>query len=170
VTFMINSLQDPRRVQDRNRLIALDGGLPLVLTTLIDAGRLADAIAVRLFERHRGAYADEDGTIVVFGNDGFADDKRSRREVAQVVEDCQSLGLGLEAFGVCRDGYTWALVMSCPCGESDETLVSSIQRAVWDAWCDASGVPRPSDRVWAVLPPGTSATTEAMHEWSRDGF
>lgn len=80
------------------------------------------------------------------------------------------LGLRLEAFGVCRGGYTWALVVECPDGECGETLADDLQRAVWGAWCDASGVPRPSDRAWEFGPLAPSTPAEARHVWSRDGF
>ena len=167
---MISSVHDPERVRDRNRIVATDVGLPPVLVTLPDASREADDIAECLFERHRGAYADEGVRVVVFGNDGFAEDHRSRSEVAQVVEVCLNLGLRLEAFGVCPEGYTWALVVGCPDGECGETLADDLQRAVGGAWCDASEVPRPSDWEWEFGPLAPSTPAEARHVWSRDGF
>ena len=167
---MTSSVYDPERVEDRNRLIAMDEVLPPVLASLPDASGEADDIAECLFERHRGAYADEGGSVVVFGNDGFSVDHRSRSEVAQVVDSCLRLGLSLEAFGVCRGGYTWALILSCPGEECGEGLVADLLRAVWYAWCDASGVPRPSDRAWAVRTLARSATARRAHDWSRNGF
>ena len=56
---MISSACDPERVEVRNRLIVMDEMLPPVLASLPDASGEADDIAECLFERHRGAYADE---------------------------------------------------------------------------------------------------------------
>jgi hypothetical protein len=167
---MTSTVFGPERVAHRNHVITMDVGLPPVLATLPDAGLVADEVTERLFHHHRGAYADEGGGIVVFGNDGFAKDHRSRREVAHVVGVCLHLGLDLEAFGVCGEGCTWALVVSCPSEESVEAITAVLHQETFAAWFEASGVPVSRGPMWAVRQFIRSRTARAGHLWSRDGF
>ena len=167
---MTSTMFCPDRIARRNRLITTVGDIPPVLATLPDAGLEADDATERLFHHHRGAYADEGGGIVVFGNDGFVEDNRSRTEVAHVVGVCLQAGLTLEAFGVTSDGYSWALIVSCPSDELAETLTSVLYQVACDAWLEASGVPVTRGPMWAVRQLTRSRTARAMHHWSRDGF
>lgn len=86
-----------------------------------------------LMNRHRGVI-DCGDHFVVFGNDGYKNDPRSRREAELVME---ALGDGTPVLGVSDEGYTWAVVVTeyqRPTFDPDR-----LEKAVWNAWmlaCD----------------------------------
>ncbi|TWT55472.1 hypothetical protein KOR42_28580 [Thalassoglobus neptunius] len=86
------------------------------------------------FSAHRGAEEIDDGPddsyeCIVFGNDGFQEDVRSRKEVARLMMRLDQLGIPILGFGVEPEGYSWAMRVEC----DDEELLDLI---VWDIWFD----------------------------------
>jgi hypothetical protein len=110
-----------------------------------EARRAANLVGTHLLRAHRGAMPWEaPGTCAVFGNDGYADDPRARREVELVRDHLRSAGLDELGFGVCdEDGCTWALLVRA---DDHEGLFD----AVWDAWGDACNNPDSYDPFRAV--------------------
>jgi hypothetical protein len=82
----------------------------------------------RDFSIHRGAWKVARSECVVFGNDCFSDDIRSRIEVAQLAQELERLGVKIKGFGISKDGgYTWALRVAF----KDDYL---LDRLVWHIW------------------------------------
>ncbi|MCC9602897.1 hypothetical protein LOC67_20295 [Stieleria sp. JC731] len=86
------------------------------------------------FSAHRGAAEIDDGPdieyqCIVFGNDGFESDVRSRKQVARLAMKLDELEIPLLGFGVEPDGYTWALRVDF----EDAELLDLV---VWDVWFD----------------------------------
>lgn len=80
------------------------------------------------FSAHRGAWKVSRNECVVFGNDCFSDDIRSRIEVAQLAQELEHLGVKIKGFGISKDGgYTWALRVAF----KDDYL---LDRLVWHIW------------------------------------
>jgi len=101
------------------------------------ARELANEIGEHLFEAHRGAThsADYIETFVVFGNDGYSEDERSKKEVeflrSFVEKDDALHWLG---FSTAEDGYSWVALI-----EHEAVDLINIENAVWAAWgraCD----------------------------------
>ncbi len=71
----------------------------------------AEFVSKCLFHRHRGVL-DLDDKVVIFGNDGYAKDERSRREVDLMRRELAKLELTPSGFSVCADGYSWAMIVA----------------------------------------------------------
>jgi hypothetical protein len=122
----------------------------------LQAIRVADYIQKKMFDAHRGVMIWHNGLIVVFGNDGFSRDEKTREVVSHVRETLRSelapakeLGFGLSNApeGYPNDaGYTWAIV----CRACDKVGVSDardeIDNVLWAAWNESDGL-GPDDYV-----------------------
>jgi hypothetical protein len=139
-----------------------------------DVDRLAALVGEELFEAIRGVLRFDDGDLLVFGNDGYTLDKRARREARQVEAALLKRGFLVRGFGLCPEGYSWALLVAPPVpkseGELDRGFTAAearelAERLLWEAAgqyrrVDADQVlsrvktPRPPCR-WR-MPSGTS--------------
>jgi len=104
------------------------------------ATRQANHASEKLMHFHRGTMMRR-GRCIVFGNDSFEGDLRSRLEVVKLLGTVEKLGLEVEGFGAEEGGYSWALVVKV---SPDEWLAEEqeyvLNEAVWDAWflaCEA---------------------------------
>lgn len=101
-------------------------------TQLDDTARIAaDFVRAFLMSQHRGVL-DCGDQFVVFGNDGYAVDERSRREVEIVLDyfknDSPIVDVG-------HDGYSWAVVVTDYQRKTfDADLLTKM---VWNAWMTA---------------------------------
>ncbi len=93
------------------------------------------------FQSHRGVSdTGKAGYLVLYGNDGYSQDPRTRLEVdlvrawlknARVYE----VGFGLDP----ADGYTWAMIVHNARGD-DEKLACHLWDCVQAAWRTACGI------------------------------
>jgi hypothetical protein len=106
-----------------------------------EASRAAEYVGEHLFTAHRGAILWCPHIVAVFGNDGYdpepgqpVDDGnvRAREEVKQLRSKLQDAGIAELAFGKCKDGYSWAILV-----EHDDA-------------------DRLFEMVWECYPPGSS--------------
>jgi hypothetical protein len=95
----------------------------------IDIQKLVDRLHADCMEAQRGAFWwDKDQRIaVVFGNDDYSKDFRSRAEVDIVRRNLRGEGMEL-AFAT--DGFTWALACELPARLELRTLTHDI----WQQW------------------------------------
>ena len=102
---------------------------------------LANFVSESLFANHRGIIDIDDG-FVVYGNDGYNQDQRSRNEVEIVRERLKDLGLPEPVFGVDEaEGYTWVLVYFHEVVSSHrEELFDVVNTIVQDAWGKVTGI------------------------------
>ena len=108
----------------------------------------ADAVAEQHFDVHRGAMTTElhfgEPAIVLFGNDSYARDERTRRQVELVRDALVRYGIRILGFGVdTEESYSWAILVD----SEDEDLGD----LVWAAWAEARGL------GMQVLPDATRA-------------
>jgi hypothetical protein len=106
-----------------------------------EAARAANHVYTHHFEAHRGALPwGTQGLCAVFGNDGYTTDStgRAAREVEFVRERLQAEGLTELGFGVCGEGYSWALIVQTV---DDQWLTGVVS----DAWYRACGPPAEPD-------------------------
>jgi len=94
-----------------------------------------------LMHRHRGVI-NCDSYFVIFGNDGWETDQRSRKELA---DDCGKLRHHEPDTGLSGDKMTWAVVLT----DHSRSLFDEeeLEHLVWDTWmevCDGHGQ-RPVD-------------------------
>jgi hypothetical protein len=85
------------------------------------------------FEEHRGAKLCPDlqgGVSVVFGNDGWEDD-RTKQQVELLRQYLGAAQIEELGFGVAQE-YTWAIL----CRTQD---IDSLRGAVWGAWSASRG-------------------------------
>ncbi len=100
----------------------------------------AEFVGHCLFHRHRGVL-DCNDKAVLFGNDGYDLDPRSRKEVELVRSGLKAMGLEAHGFGT---GYStdggkgsWAIVV-----ENDDRTpmnipaLEALVRKAWDQACD----------------------------------
>jgi len=66
---------------------------------------VAEFIGDTLFEAHRGVIDLSGGDFLAFGNDGFAQDERAKREVAAVRS--RTAGQATETSELVRQGLFW---------------------------------------------------------------
>ncbi len=100
-----------------------------------EAKRAASYFADNHFRAHRGAAPWQTlGVCVIFGNDDYAGDDRTKAEVAHVRAALKTTGTTELGFGVDDDkeGYTWAMIVQT---EKCEDLVN----LVWEGWREANG-------------------------------
>jgi hypothetical protein len=96
-----------------------------------DAEAVAMAVYVgdHLFSAHRGAMPwRQVGISVVFGNDGYRYDLRTKEEVETVRGVFKARGIKVLGFGVePEEGYSWAMLV-----DSDDA--PTLNAIVWVAW------------------------------------
>jgi hypothetical protein len=106
------------------------------------------------FEAHRGAVLWEPGVVVIFGNDGYLQDERTRKEVEVVREKLRATNIKEIGFGTdtAEDGYTWALLVEVDEYQTEAgqkfhrvMLTGSFFDLVWDAWSIAYPTDDPQD-------------------------
>jgi hypothetical protein len=96
------------------------------------------------FEVHGGAVLWQPGVVVVFGNDGYSQDERTREEVELVREKLRAAKLREIGFGAdtVEGGYTWAPLVEVDGAEYQTEpgqkfhrvmLTDSFFDLVWDA-------------------------------------
>ena len=98
----------------------------------------------RTTRRGAAELADIDAESVeiclIFGNDGFATDARSQREVATVVRKLVEMEIEILGFGVESTGHTWAIKVQ---HNDHETLLLLVR----NAWHDACGIVKARERA-----------------------
>jgi hypothetical protein len=109
---------------------------------LAEARKAANHIAEHMFTAHRGAMPWRLlGVTVVFGNDGYGQDERARREVQIVRRVLAETGVAELGFATCdEDDYTWAM------------LIKAEDHAAWDAmlwaaWSHLNGTDEEDDEI-----------------------
>lgn len=134
------------------------------------ASMMATYVRQKLAGVHRAAIlvrCTTDGSVLaaVFGNDNFIGDARTRREVDLVRRQLKESAIQELAFGLSRDGHSWALLVRTDTHDCTtdlgrafrtEMLRASLDEAVWAAWQSVSGEMPPADRATPVIAP-TSA-------------
>lgn len=83
-----------------------------------------------LMHRHRGVI-NCDSYFVIFGNDGWETDQRSRKEMADVWSKLREYEL---ESGFSGDRYTWSLVLT----DHTRSLFDEeeLNQLVWDTWME----------------------------------
>jgi hypothetical protein len=101
------------------------------------AADLAAEFANRfLMHRHRGVI-NCDSYFILFGNDGYSTDQRSRKECSEVWNRFRDHEAQV---GLSSDGCTWSVVLT----DHSRTRFNEVEldRFIWDTWmgvCDESG-------------------------------
>jgi len=88
------------------------------------------------FPAHRGCLQAREH-FVLFGNDGYAEDTKAKREVELVTNELDRLGRTTRAFATSADGYTWVIVVddrSWVCDKPLQGDQATFHRIVWNAW------------------------------------
>jgi hypothetical protein len=97
------------------------------------AGFAGDATAPRkpMIAVFRGAMPWRiEGVTLIFGNDGYERDQRSKDEVAKVRRFLAENGIEELGFATSPEGYSWAMLVR---SDDDDRL----NDVVWAAWPDA---------------------------------
>jgi hypothetical protein len=102
-----------------NQLLALDTP---------SCGNAAEYAREQYIAVHRGVFPGSNS--VIFGNDCFNTDVRSRLEVCKLVENLNDDGIDILGFGTDADGVTWAMEVA-----SDDP--EWLQGMLWGAWTSA---------------------------------
>jgi len=101
---------------------------------------VADALNGAAFSTHRGAFWSKN-SLFVFGNDGFAGDKRAQHEVEVAKAWALKKGFAVEGFGTNNTGYTWVLALKSPEPEVDEDsqfeIEDEVENMLGRAWLEA---------------------------------
>ena len=100
----------------------------------------AEFVGHCLFHRHRGVL-DCGDKVVLFGNDGYDSDARSRKEVELVRSGLEAMGLKTHGFGTGypdEDGNgSWAVVVENYSGQPMNIPdLEALVRKAWDQACD----------------------------------
>src|SRR4051794_28801004 len=91
----------------------------------------ANFVGTFLMRQHRGVL-DCGDALIVFGNDGYRNDRRSQEEVALLRNRLPALDLREAGFGVDDgDGYAWALVLD---NYQRLDAINELEDAVRAAW------------------------------------
>jgi hypothetical protein len=88
----------------------------------VNVDRLAEAVGEEFFEALRGVLCFDDGDLLLFGNDGYTLDERARREARQVEAALLKRGFLVKGFGLCPQGYSWALLVAPPAAKGEDEL------------------------------------------------
>jgi hypothetical protein len=99
-----------------------------------EAAAVANYVGDNMFEAHRGAMSwRQVGIAVVFGNDCYADDDRTKEEVFLLREALSQVGAKVLGFGVdTSEGYSWAMIVEPP----DNVNVPFLNRMIWQISVD----------------------------------
>ena len=107
---------------------------------------LAHHLGETYFQAHRGAFI-RGNALVVFGNDGYQQDERARREVDAVLAWGKTQGLRVTDFGTDpEDGYSWVLVFTGAKPDELADLALAAEDVLWRAWHGDN--PDPSQRAF----------------------
>jgi hypothetical protein len=88
----------------------------------------AEFVGTFLMPQHRGVL-DCGDHFLIFGNDGYRNDPRSRREAEIMLQHLQD---DSPTLGVNKEGYTWANVVTDY--ERATFDQESLVECAWDAW------------------------------------
>jgi hypothetical protein len=99
-----------------------------------EAVAMSRHVGTHMFSAHRGAMPwRQTGISVVFGNDDYADDPRSKDEVSKVKDWLTERNIKMLGFGIDPDdGYSWAMLVET----SDIRMLNDL---VWSSWDDGQG-------------------------------
>jgi hypothetical protein len=80
-----------------------------------EAKRIANYVRTQHAEQHRGVIPLKDpGISVLFGNDDYADDMRTREQVRLLFQDAYETHVDILGFAVDDEkGAAWSLVVKC---------------------------------------------------------
>jgi hypothetical protein len=105
-----------------------------------DLQKVADLMYTEGFEAHRGAFHLKDGDFLVFGNDGYTQDKQGRGQreaetVRQTVQGrAEALGFAVDS----TEGYSWCMVLRFTEGfetrAGRELCRDLLTAALWQGW------------------------------------
>ena len=114
-----------------NKLIRLSSNEEMILKLVLGLKNQFCSDAAEFFRefcicRNRGV-SPKGSTSVIYGNDGFADDIRSRIEVVRLVQHLSDEEIEILGFGVDGDGVTWAMEVD----SEDHELLEAL---LWNAW------------------------------------
>jgi hypothetical protein len=110
-----------------------------------EAANAARVVNEHLFEAHRGALQWDRNVVAIFGNDGWAEDACTKRQVELLREKLRELQVVELGFGTASDGYSWALLILSDGYAFDphmdwgerQTLAERFANLTWDAWARA---------------------------------
>lgn len=123
-------MKDTKAVLDGN---PRHTGTPLRLK----ASTIAEYVGRHMPSAHRGALPyGLPGVLVLFGNDGFATDQRTKREVETVTQSLRLLGAEDLEFGTDKAGDSWAIIATLP-EFPVHTAVRDVADLAWDVWYSA---------------------------------
>jgi hypothetical protein len=91
----------------------------------------AEFVSKLLFPLHRGVL-DCGDHFVIFGNDGYKDDPRSRREAEIILQHFHEES---PILGTNEDGYSWAIVLTDY--QRSRFDRKKLEKLVWEAWATA---------------------------------
>ncbi len=105
------------------------------------ASQVAERIGDELFEAHRGVTSSRHCDVMAaFGNDGYAEDAKAKREV-EAARQCIVAGGGtVLGFGTSSDGYSWVLLY-----RADNLTATKVTDAMWNGWQGAPSSEDPPD-------------------------
>jgi hypothetical protein len=109
------------------------------------AKKLADFLAENVSAAPRGVIDFPSlGCVVAFGNDGYAQDVRVRREVELIRLGLPAIGLDVLGFGLSTgEEHTWAMIVDAELGNYRH--FSDVVDLVWSSWSRAVAEPRGRD-------------------------
>ena len=80
---------------------------------------------------HRGAaHWEHAGVTVVFGNDGYVNNQRSRDDVVRVRGYLATMGIDELGFALGEDGYSWAMLVHSDDDEKLDDVVSNFVQPI----------------------------------------
>jgi len=88
--------------------------------------KAANIIGEMLCEAHRGAIKCRSGLSIVFANDGYKGNDRSKLEVDLLRQRLEDSAVAELAFGFCPAGYTWVMLV-------DSGNTAQLDDGVWEA-------------------------------------
>ena len=97
------------------------------------AGRMAQHANDNLMHTHRGVEPSGADMYVLFGNDSYATDNRSKAEAEAVRQAACDEGLYISDIQTSEDGYTWAIAAIC-----DEETADYLADVMHDTWFSGS--------------------------------
>jgi hypothetical protein len=86
-----------------------------------------------LFQCHRGTYEIAHNLYGIFGNDGYARDKRSQVVAQAVKKTAKKKGLFASDIQVSRGGYSWAVLVFC-----NDEIADELVEVAWKVWVKES--------------------------------
>jgi hypothetical protein len=112
---------------------------------LNNQARAAAVFAAKELAQQERGVLDWGDFFLLFGNDGFNQDARTRREVVLTKKELKKLGLKADAFGVSGNGSSWA-ILTPKKDRRREVWLAALQATLdmaWDAACDEQNKQEP---------------------------